>query len=149
MTSDTVPYQELAERLRRSIGRFVRTTRAQADALSPTRAEVLGALHRDGPRTIAQLAAGRGVRHQSMSRTVAELEAAGMVGRRAAPADARAFLIGLTDAGATALEADREARRRWMADAIATHLSPEERDVLRAVPGLLDRLSSAAERQPR
>jgi DNA-binding MarR family transcriptional regulator len=140
--------EELAERLRRSIGRFVRTTRANADALAPTRSEALGLLQREGPQTIAQLAAHRRVKHQSMSRTVAELETLGLVERRASPTDGRAFVITVTEAGAEALEADRLARRRLMADAIAAHLSAAERELLNAVPTLLDRLSDATDRRP-
>jgi len=135
--------EDIAERLRQAIGRFVRTTRAHADTLPRTRSEALGALGREGPQTIAQLAAGRGVRHQSMSRIVGELESLGLVGREASPGDGRAFLITLTVQGAAALDADRLARRRWMAHAIATRLSPAEREMLNAVPALLDRLSAA------
>ncbi|MCW2140711.1 MarR family winged helix-turn-helix transcriptional regulator [Actinoplanes cyaneus] len=139
------PDEELAERLRQAVGRFVRTTRASADTLPPTRSEALGVLLHQGPLTIAQLAAQRGIKHQSMSRTVGELEALGLVERRASPSDGRAFVITLTEAGAAALEADRLARRRVMADAIATRLSSAEREMLNAVPMLLDRLSAAAE----
>ncbi|GAA0442117.1 MarR family transcriptional regulator [Actinoplanes capillaceus] len=142
------PAEELAERLRQSIGRFVRTTRAGADTLPPTRAEALGVLLREGPQTIAQLAARRGVKHQSMSRTVGELEALGMVGRAASPDDGRAVVITLTEAGTAALESDRVARRRLMADAITTRLSPAEREMLNVVPLLLDRLSAAIEQHP-
>ncbi|GAA2568094.1 hypothetical protein GCM10010435_47370 [Winogradskya consettensis] len=145
MTSDTPADEDLAELLRQAIGRFVRTTRAHADTLPPAQATALGALDHGGPRTIAQLAAARGVKHQSMSRTVGELEALGLVARERSPSDGRAFVITLTAAGATALDADREARRHWVAGAIATRLSPAEREILHAVPALLDRLSAAGE----
>jgi len=137
---------ELAERLRQAVGRFVRTTRAHADTLPPTRAEALVVLYRDGPQTIAQLAARRGVKHQSMSRTVAEMETLGLVARQASPRDGRAFEITPTEAGGAALETDRLARRRLLSDAIATQLSSAEREMLNAVPTLLDRLSAAIER---
>jgi DNA-binding MarR family transcriptional regulator len=142
----THPDQELAERLRQAIGRFVRTTRASADTLPPTRSEVLGLLQREGPQTIAELASHRRVKHQSMSRSVGELEALGLVARAPSPSDGRAFVITLTDAGAVTLEADRAARRRLMADAITTGLTPAEREMLHAVPALLDRLSAAVEK---
>ncbi|WP_305788229.1 MarR family winged helix-turn-helix transcriptional regulator [Symbioplanes lichenis] len=134
---------DIAEQLRLAVGRFVRTTRAQADTLPPARAEPLGVLHRDGPLTIAALAARRGVKHQSMSRTVGDLEALGLVRREPDPGDGRAYLITLTAAGVAALDADRRARREWLAHAIATRLSPAERELLNAVPALLDRLSAA------
>lgn len=137
--------EELAERLRQAVSRFVRVTRARADTLPPTRAEALSVLLRAGPQTIAQLAAQRGVRHQSMSRTVGELETLGLVARGPSPHDGRACVITLTGAGTAALEADRHARRRLLADTIATELSPAEREMLTIVPTLLDRLSAAAE----
>ncbi|MEU8239124.1 MarR family transcriptional regulator [Actinoplanes missouriensis] len=138
MTPDT----DIAERLRQSIGHLVRVVRAQADTLPPPQAAALGALDRDGPRTIAGLAAARGVKHQSMSRTVAELEALGLVTRTPNPADRRAVLIALTEAGVARLGEDREARRRWVAGAIAARLTEEERRVLQTVPDLLDRLAA-------
>ncbi|MBB2948528.1 DNA-binding MarR family transcriptional regulator [Actinoplanes lutulentus] len=131
---------DIAERLRQSIGRFVRTVRARAATLPLPQAATLGDLGREGPQTIAQLAAGRGVKHQSMSRTVSELEARALVARTPDARDKRAVLLTLTAAGETALEADREARRRWMAAAIEARLTEDERRILHAVPDLLDRL---------
>ncbi|MFI1995243.1 MarR family winged helix-turn-helix transcriptional regulator [Actinoplanes sp. NPDC020271] len=145
MTTGAEPEEELAERLRLSIGRLVRGTRTGADTLPRTRSEALGLLLREGPRTIAQLAGHRGVKHQSMSRTVAELEALGLVERQPSPDDGRAFVITLTEAGAAALDADRQARRRLLATAIAERLSPAEREMLAVLPTLLDRLSAAME----
>jgi DNA-binding MarR family transcriptional regulator len=132
---------ELADELRRAVGRFVRVVRDGTDTLPPTRADALGYLSREGPRTIAALAARRGVKHQSMSRTVAELEALGYVAREPNPADARGFVITLTPTGEAALETDRQARRDRVATAISTRLTPAERQMLRAVPLLLDRLA--------
>ncbi|MEU4243405.1 MarR family transcriptional regulator [Actinoplanes sp. NPDC026619] len=140
-----VPDEDFAEQLRHAIGRFVRATRARADTVPATHAAAMGALDREGPQTIAGLAAGRGVKHQSMSRTIGELEALGLVGRAPNPADGRAFLITITPAGAAALEADRASRRHWVADAIAAELTADERRILLAVPGLLNRLSAAGE----
>ncbi|AGL16989.1 MarR family winged helix-turn-helix transcriptional regulator [Actinoplanes sp. N902-109] len=136
---------DLAERLRQAIGRFVRVTRARADTIPAPQAAALAALDRDGPQTIAGLAAGRGVKHQSMSRTLAELAEKGLVSRAPSPGDGRAVLIALTPAGATALEADRQSRRQWVAAAIEAELSAEERRILGAVPDILDRLSATGE----
>ncbi|GAA2696670.1 MarR family winged helix-turn-helix transcriptional regulator [Actinoplanes palleronii] len=133
--------EDIAEQLRQAVGRLVRTTRAHADTLPGTHAETLGYLSRAGPHTIAELAALRRVKHQSMSRTVGELVTAGFVSRAANPADARSFVIMLTAEGATALEADRAARQQWVAARIATTLTPAEQDLLAQVPALLDRLS--------
>ncbi len=134
--------EDLAEELRAAIGRFVRATRAHADGLPPARAQAMGHLSREGPQTIACLAGRHGVRHQSMSRVVGELESLGYVTRAANPDDARGFVIALTPAGEAALEADRAARRAWVATAIETRLTPAERAILLAVPALLDRLAA-------
>ncbi|MEV6344422.1 MarR family transcriptional regulator [Actinoplanes sp. NPDC051851] len=139
---------DLAEELRQAIGRFVRTTRAHADTLPAAQAETLGHLDRDGAQTIAELANRRGVKHQSMSRTVGELEALAFVSRAPNPADGRGFVITLTDGGAEALATDRASRRDWVADAIATRLTPDEQRLLTAVPDLLNRLSAPAESHP-
>lgn len=133
--------RELADQLRAAIGRLVRATRGRADALPRARAELLGQLQREGPRTIAQLAADRGVRHQAMSRAVKDVQALGLVGRAPDPRDARAQLISITGAGIAALTADRTARRDLLCSAIRERLDDDERQLLRRVPALLDKLS--------
>lgn len=136
---------DIAERLRRSIGRFVRAVRARSDTVAPMRAATLGTLDREGPRTIAALAAAHRVKHQSMSRTVGELESLGLVSRSRNRLDGRSFVIAITPAGSEVLSADRRTRGRWVAETVAERLTPEERRLLLAVPDLLDRLSEAAE----
>lgn len=135
--------QELAEELRLAVSHLVRSTRAYADELTRAHAETLALLERHGERTIAELAAERGVRHQAMSRTVAELDQAGMVERRPSPSDARAFIIGLAERGRVALQRDRETRRDLLARAIAG-LDDDDRRMLRSVPGLLRKLTPGA-----
>lgn len=135
--------RELAEQLRVGIGRLVRATRAQSDALPRARAELLGQLDRDGPQTIAQLAAGRGVRHQAMSRAVKDVAALGLVERATDPSDARAQVIRITATGAAALARDRSAHRDRLATAIRERLDDSDRQVLQQVPRLLDTLTDA------
>lgn len=131
----------LAERVRTSVGRFVRATRSHADTLAPPLAETLGLLDREGDASTASLAQRRGVRHQSQSRTVKDLEALGHIARREDPQDRRGFLVTLTQQGLAALGRDRRARRDWVAQAIDTLLSPEEQAQLNALTQILDRLS--------
>jgi DNA-binding MarR family transcriptional regulator len=141
--------EDVAEQLRQAVGRLVRTTRAHADTLPRTHAETLGYLSRGGPRTIAELAELRRVKHQSMSRTVGELERLGFASRASDPADRRAFVIALTAEGAFALDSDRAARRDWVAARIAAKLTTEEQRLLAAVPALLDRLADDGPGNPR
>ncbi|PZE27269.1 MULTISPECIES: MarR family winged helix-turn-helix transcriptional regulator [unclassified Curtobacterium] len=133
--------EELAERLRAAIGTLVRIGRGRADTLSPAHAATLGHLDREGPMTTADLARRRGVRHQGQSRTVIELEALGHVARTASATDARASVIGITEAGRLALTADRRARTSWMARAIDAELDPDERAALERMPELLARIA--------
>ncbi|MDL4818367.1 MarR family winged helix-turn-helix transcriptional regulator [Actinomadura opuntiae] len=139
-------HDDLAERLRTSIGGLVRTTRLQADALAPPIAQTLGLLDREGEASIASLAQRRRVRHQSQSRTVKDLEKLGYATRRDDPRDARGRVIAITPEGRAALDRDRRARRDWLADAIATTLTPAEQDLLAELPALLDRLTAHAAR---
>jgi DNA-binding MarR family transcriptional regulator len=133
--------EQLAEELRLAIGRLVRRTRAETDEMPRGRAETLARLEAEGPQTIAQLAEHRAVRHQAMSRGVADLEDLGLVLREPSPTDARAFLIRISAEGRRALDRERRARRATLASAIAAHLDDEERAVLRRVPALLAKLT--------
>ena len=127
--------------MRRSVGGFVRATRSRADTLPQSRSETLGLLARSGPQSMAALAAGRGVSHQTVSRMVTEMEQLGLVSREPNPGDARGFLIGISEQGLAELEADQRARGRRIGAAIGAVLTPAERKILAQVPGLLDRLS--------
>ncbi|MER6810025.1 MarR family transcriptional regulator [Spirillospora sp. NPDC000708] len=137
-------HDQLAERLRTSIGGLVRTARSQADALAPPVAQTLGLLDREGEASIASLAQRRRVRHQSQSRTVKDLESLGYAVRRPDPRDGRGRVIAITPEGRAALDRDRRARRDWLAAAIATALTPDEQDRLAELPALLDRLTASA-----
>jgi DNA-binding MarR family transcriptional regulator len=127
----------------------VRVTRSRADALQPPLAATMGLLDRDGDASTAALAQRRGVRHQSQSRTVKELEALGYIARREDPRDGRRIVVTLTERGRAALDRDRAARRDWIAEAVEALLTPEEQARLSALPQLLDRLSGYEDGQGR
>jgi len=110
-------------------------------------ATVLGRLDREGPATTSGLAAAERVRPQSMAQTIAELEADGLVERRPDASDRRRIEIDLTERGRAVLGEERTRRQGWLAQAIATELTPEEQDTLvRAVP-LLGRLAQSPTRE--
>jgi DNA-binding MarR family transcriptional regulator len=134
----------LALALKSTVGALIRAARATAQ-LAPTPAAVLDVLDRHGPMTTADLAAGRGVRHQTMAATVKELIDVGYLAARPDPADARKKLLALTPAGRDALQTDRRDRVAQLAGAIAGTLDDGERRVLaRALP-LIDRMTAAIE----
>lgn len=145
--ADEPDADELAEALRRAVGRFVRATRRHVDTLPPSRAETLRLLDREGPRTMADVAAARDVSHQSVSRMVADLERLGLADRAPNPADGRGFVVVLTDVGRAVLRSQEAARRDAIAAAIAGELSSDERAALARASGILDRLADAVARQ--
>jgi DNA-binding MarR family transcriptional regulator len=130
-----------ASELRAVVGALVRRART-TDELPAAQAAVLGFLDRDGPMTTSELAGVQRVRHQSMSRTVGQLVEQGLAGQRPHPGDGRKTLIVLSPAGREALEARRGRRADWLAEAMATELSPAEQVRLAHTVELLARLAA-------
>lgn len=131
----------LAEELRLTIGRLVRTVRA-VDTMPPGEAAVLGYLDRGGPLTTAEIAQQRGVSHQSAAKTVKGLLKQGLVRAEAHPDDGRKLLLTLTAAGHDRLAEERRRRADRLGSAINAVLSPDERKTLEAALPLLSRLST-------
>ncbi len=131
-----------AVELRVVLGQLVRRLRVE-HRFPVAQATVLGRLDREGPLTTSALAARERVRPQSMAATVAELNSAGLVGRRPDPDDGRQVLIELTELGRHVLVEERRRRDGWLADAIAGELTAEEQDALASALPLLRRLSES------
>jgi DNA-binding MarR family transcriptional regulator len=132
----------LASELRVVLGRLIRRLRSE-QRHGLTQMAVLGRLDRDGPQPTGHLARGEGVRPQSMSQTVAELEAAGYVTRSADARDGRRSLVSLTEAGRVVLHEDRAVREGYLAELIDQRLTPEERALLERAVELLKRITDA------
>lgn len=131
-----------ANELRRAIGASVRAIR-RSETTPEGQLDALGYLARDGAQSIARLARLRDVRHQSMSATVAELEAQGLARREPDPGDARGVLVSLTGAGADVIRESRIRRATSILNAAEKALTPAECGHLAAVAPLLDRLVEA------
>jgi DNA-binding MarR family transcriptional regulator len=133
--------EELAQDVRSVLGRLVRRLRAEAAAegLTWSQGAVVTRLESAGGMTSAELARAEGVRPQSMSATVAMLEAEGLVRRAPDPTDGRRVLLTLTDAGRAARSQGREVKQRWLAAALQD-LSPPERAELRRSLDVLARV---------
>ena len=129
----------LATDLRVVIGRLIRRLRAE-NHLPLTQAAVLGRLDREGPRSIGELAASEAVRPQSMSQTLAELEAEQLIARSPDATDGRRTMIELTSRGHEALRQDRAKREGWLAEGLS-EFTAKERESLAEVVELLKRLS--------
>jgi DNA-binding MarR family transcriptional regulator len=137
---DEADSARVASDLRLVIGQLVRRLRAE-HRFPLAQGTVLGRLDREGTQSVSDLAAKERVRHQSMTQTVADLEADGFVERRPDPADRRRVLVSLTAPGRSALEADRRQRVGWLAGAIDERLSARELRVVDEAVGLLRRLA--------
>jgi DNA-binding MarR family transcriptional regulator len=132
----------LATRLRALVSKLKRRLREQADAgdLTPSQTAALVRLDQHGPLTLSALARAEGVRAQSMSATVAALQAAGLVGGSPDPADGRQTLLALTPACRARLTQGRAARQDWLSRALQTGLSGEELARVAEAVALLERL---------
>lgn len=130
---------ELASELRVVLGRIIRRLRTQY-RFPLTQAAVLSRLDREGAQSIGELASAERVRPQSMSQTLAELEADGLVSRAPDERDGRRARIELTQLGRTALNEDRAQRDGWLAREIGD-FTPEQQHVLRQAVELIRILS--------
>lgn len=104
--------------------------------VSRAAASTLSVLRREGAQRITVLAEREAVSQPAMTNLVQRLEAQGLVTRAADPADARATLISVTEAGVRVIDE----RRRMQDDALRStleRLSPEDRAALvAALPAL-------------
>jgi DNA-binding MarR family transcriptional regulator len=125
-----------------AVGLLVRRVRAATASyeLSLTEAAVMARLARDGPATTADLARAEVVKPQSMGATVASLEEMGMVERKPHPSDGRQVNIELTTRGAAVRKSSRDAKRTWLAQAIA-QLDERERETLFKAGEIIKRLA--------
>jgi DNA-binding MarR family transcriptional regulator len=133
--------QEVATHLRATVGALVRATRG-VDQLAPIPAAVLDLIDLRGPMTTADLAAGRGVRHQTMTATVKELAEAGYLAATPDPRDGRKKHLTLTARGRSALDADRHRRVSMLAQALRATLTGNERRAVAHALTLIDRVTT-------
>jgi DNA-binding MarR family transcriptional regulator len=134
---------EAASVVRRAVGALGRRLRAErpANSLSATKLTVLGQLYRRGPATAGEMADLERVQPQSLTRVVAELVEAGLVGRRADPKDGRRQLLEISADGRAALTGDMQKKDEWLGNAMEEHLSVTEQALLRLAASLLERLA--------
>ncbi len=128
--------------LTQAIGLLVRRVRAAAASheLSLTEASVMARLERYGPATTADLARAEGMKPQSMGTTIAVLEEMGIVARQPHPTDGRQKNLVLTAKGTAIRKSTGDAKRTWLAQAIA-QLDPKEQATLFAAGETIQRLA--------
>jgi DNA-binding MarR family transcriptional regulator len=124
-----------------AMGLLVRRMRAAAASqeLSFTESAVMARLSKEGPATTAELARAEGMRPQSMGATIAALEEEGIVERKPHPTDGRQVNIALTAKGVEIRKSAKDAKRTWLAQAIA-RLDREDQAALFEAGELITRL---------
>lgn len=127
--------------MRRAVTALAARARAERKGdLSLNQVAVLGRVATQGPITPGEVAAQLRTMPQSLTRTFAVLEEIGYVHRMPDPSDGRQSLLAITAAGRGALRAEMIPRDRWVARAMHTVLSAEERHTLVAAVELMARL---------
>ncbi len=145
MDTDADPVVAAATAVRRGVTALGRRLRQeQGSPLTAVELSVLGHLHRRGPMSPGELAAADRVQPQSLTRTLASLEAATLLARREDPQDGRRSLLVITAAGEASLRTEMAQRDAWLATALAGALTTTEIELLRLAGELLERLADGA-----
>ena len=126
-----------------ALGLLVRRIRSavpsETHELSWTQKSVVVRLESFGPATTAELARAEGVKPQSMGTAIAVLEEMGLVERKPHPSDGRQMNIELTAKGAAMRASTKDAKRTWLAQAIAK-LDEQDQATLFAAAEIMKRL---------
>ena len=133
---------ELSAALRPSLLRLTRILRNQRVDMSVTLTQLsaMGTLRKKGAMSAGDLAACERVQPPSMTKVLASLEDKGLVTREAHPTDKRQAIIVLTQTGVDLLDSERRQRDAWLSKRV-DRLTPDERDALREVIPVLDKLA--------
>ncbi|MGI5126362.1 MarR family winged helix-turn-helix transcriptional regulator [Pseudonocardia sp. CA-107938] len=125
-------------RLRAALARIARQLDRQTRGASLTRtsASVLATLARRGPLRPGELADIEGVHQTMLSRMVGRLTELGLVERTPDPADARAVLVAVTEAGGELDRRLRAERTRLLAEHLAALSDTDATRLMSALPAL-------------
>ncbi len=137
--------EHCAVRLRAAVMQLSRQLRSgmQRDGLSLATLSALGQLYRGGALTPTELAKREGVKLQSLTRLLAELESQGWIERRANATDARQSVLSISPQGIQRLGTAVKGGELSLAHAIETRLGEEEQALLLRACTLLDTLGDA------
>ena len=111
-------------------------------ALSNNKVAILSHLAREGESTPSRIGAEERQQLQSLSRPLAELEAAGLIERTLDRRDARRSVLRLTAEGRAAFDDDMALRDHWLAGAL-DGLEPDQLRLLAEAAGVLERLDGS------
>src|SRR5262245_2368868 len=131
----------LATDLRFAVGRLQRRLRqVQLGGLTSSKVSALAAIDRLGPVRLGDLAAAEGVSAPTLTKIVANLEAAGLVVRSADATDRRAARVALTPEGRSRMRRIRSDRDAFLEQRL-TGLDDADRATLAAAVPLLRALA--------
>lgn len=130
--------QQVSYELRAACMRITRKVRYEATHMPPHQVAVLSHLNQR-PRTAAELAEAESVSAPSMSRTVGELETAGLIAREVSATDRRQRICSLTEQGHAMVDRIRTSRDTWMVERVID-CTDEERAILLQATHLLNRM---------
>lgn len=109
--------------------------------VGPARLSALSVLVFAGPMRLTELALIEQVQPPTMTKVIAGLEAAGLVGRHGDPEDARAVRLKATARGTRLLQEGRRRRVKRLAAALQT-VTPDELDVLATAATIVERVAA-------
>jgi DNA-binding MarR family transcriptional regulator len=132
-----------ATELRRSITRMARLLGASMPKgeLSPAKLSALGILRRDGPMTASALSSRLGIRPQSLTRILADVESAELLTRTRDPRDTREHILTVTPRAVSLMRDEGVRRDKLMRQAMQRVLTPVEIEVLLLSAKLLNKLA--------
>lgn len=144
MVSNAPITTEIAARLRFAIVRTARRLRqealgAEAAQLSPTLTAALSTVEHYGPLTPSELAERERIKRPTATRTVANLEAAGLIARTTDPADRRVSLVSTTAEGRALLKRIRGRKNAYIARRLRK-LEADEIETLERAATILERM---------
>jgi DNA-binding MarR family transcriptional regulator len=128
--------------IRRGAARLARQLRIQrpAGGLSSNKLSVLVHLNIHGPSSPKDIAIAEQQKPQSLTRSLAELEADGLVHRSTSTTDGRSSILSLSEYGREILTADMHSRDVWLTAAICG-LSDLEVQILHLGAKIMDRIA--------
>src|SRR4051794_36872661 len=123
VTTSQLSTAELAGRLRLAIVRTSRRLRQQAlggegGEISPTLSAALATVDVHGPLTPSELAERERVKRPTATRTIASLEAKGLLARTPDPSDGRASIVATTAEGRAQMKRLRTRKNAYLANRI-------------------------------
>jgi DNA-binding MarR family transcriptional regulator len=132
-----------AARLRVAVLRLSRRLRKHDLAgLTPSQLSTLATVGKHGPVRLGDLAATERIAPSTLTRLISVLEDKGLVHRDAAPGDARAFLVSVTEPGVAVLEQIKQEATSLLADMLMT-LPPDQLAALADALPALEQLSAS------